>query len=56
MPIPSQNDFLNLLSDGQALNRGQIFYMREIDAVPDVSLWQTWLNPPPAVPSVAHAL
>lgn len=30
MPIPSQNDFLlpflNLLSDGQTLNRGQITY------------------------------
>ncbi|MBZ0292238.1 MAG: SAM-dependent DNA methyltransferase, partial [Anaerolineae bacterium] len=23
-------------------------------AVPDVSQWQTWLNPPPADPSVAH--
>jgi hypothetical protein len=24
------------------------------DAVPDVSQWATWLNPPPADPSVAH--
>jgi len=23
-------------------------------AVPDVSQWKTWLNPPPAHPSVAH--